>query len=164
MVSGLLVSLFSIATGAMEKNQRLKDEINRLKGEDGKAQVKANKRGAFSSEKERKAAEEGVSSVAQKIGFKLTKEKLAALGEKRIPSQPVSSEIKMLESEFDKLFSTRTGYRQLDDRIEKIKSKKELDSHKFILSNHPRKSSVFGLFLFAPNKMRYQIFPESVEI
>ncbi len=119
-VPGLFESLFSIATGAMETIQRLKDEINRLKGEDGKAQVKANTRSSFSTEKERKAAEDAVSSVAPEIGFRLTKEKLAALGEKRIPAEvldileALKNKTFHCEKEFMKAITEKIGKKQAD--------------------------------------------------
>ena len=38
---------------------------------------------------------------------------------------PLDAEIKELEKEFDSLFSIRTGYPELDERIEKIGNKKK---------------------------------------
>ena len=40
-------------------------------------------------------------------------------------TSPSSESAKLLSSEFDQLFSTKTGYQQLDDRIKKTKRKKE---------------------------------------
>ena len=79
----ILENCYSIAKEATEKIQQLNDEINRLKGEDGKAEIKANSGGSYSTEKERKEAE--ASSTPPEIGFRLTEYKLKAMGEKRIP-------------------------------------------------------------------------------
>ena len=76
----LLESCYSIATVSTVTIQQLKGEINRLKGEYGKAKIKADTGSSYSTEKERKAAE--ASLVPTEIGFKLTKDKLKALGEK----------------------------------------------------------------------------------
>ncbi len=78
----LLESCYSIATVSTVTIQQLKDEINRLKGEYGKAKIKADTGSSYSTEKERKAAE--ASLAPPEIGFKLSKDKLKALGEKRI--------------------------------------------------------------------------------
>ena len=40
-------------------------------------------------------------------------------------SDPADEKAKLLSDEFDILFSTKTGYKQLDDRISKTKAKKE---------------------------------------
>lgn len=79
----MLESCHSIATASAGKIQQLNDEVNRLKGEDGKAKIKANSGGSYSTEKERKEAE--ASSAPPEIGFRLTEYKLKAMGEKRIP-------------------------------------------------------------------------------
>jgi hypothetical protein len=67
--------------------QSLKDEINRLKGEQGKPDIKANKKkdGDVSSEKERREAEETEADKAKKEGFKLNKGSLEKLKEQRLP-------------------------------------------------------------------------------
>ena len=68
-----------------DENQKLKDEINRLKGEQGKPDVKPNKKkdGNVSSEKERKQAEE--SDEKNREGFKFDKNSLEKLKEQRLP-------------------------------------------------------------------------------
>lgn len=65
--------------------QKLKDEINRLKGEQGKPEIKPdNSKGKnISSDPERKKAEE----EAPKEGFKLDKSSLEKLKENRIPGE-----------------------------------------------------------------------------
>jgi len=69
------------------ENQSLKDEINRLKGEQGKPDIKANKKkdGDVSSEKDRREAEETEADKAKKEGFKLNKSSLEKLKEQRLP-------------------------------------------------------------------------------
>lgn len=68
------------------ENQSLKDEINRLKGEQGKPDIKANvkKNTDISSEQERKKAEEEVNS-GDREGFKFDKASLEKLQEQRLP-------------------------------------------------------------------------------
>jgi hypothetical protein len=79
----ILESCYSIAAASKEEIQRLVDEINKLKGEDGKAKIKGNTCSSYSTEKERQAGQ--ASSKPSEIGFKLTKDKLEALGETQIP-------------------------------------------------------------------------------
>ncbi len=71
------------------KVQQLTNEINRLKGEQGKPDIKANKKqdGDISSEKERRDAEESDEDRVKKIGFKLDKSALKKLKEQRLPIQ-----------------------------------------------------------------------------
>lgn len=79
----ILENCYSIAVASREKIQRLVDEINTLKGEDGKPKIKGNTGSSYSTEKERQAGQ--ASSKPSEIGFKLTKDKLEALGETQIP-------------------------------------------------------------------------------
>ena len=67
-----------------DENQKLKNEINRLKGEQGKPDIKPNKKkdGNVSSEEERKKAEED--GKANQEGFKFDKRSLEKLKEKRL--------------------------------------------------------------------------------
>ncbi len=69
------------------ENQTLKDEINRLKGEQGKPDIKPNKKkaGDISSEQERKQAEEADEHQSNREGFKLDKGSLEKLKEQRLP-------------------------------------------------------------------------------
>ncbi|MCP4163882.1 MAG: hypothetical protein GY760_27795, partial [Deltaproteobacteria bacterium] len=75
-------------TNLLKENQTLKDEINRLKGEQGKPDIKANKKkdGNISSEKERQDAETSEDEISRE-GFKLDKASLEKLKENRIPAQ-----------------------------------------------------------------------------
>jgi len=72
----------------IEENQSLKDEINKLKGEQGKPVFKPNKKndGDISSEDERKKAE-APDDETNLEGFKLDKPCLEKLKENRIPEQ-----------------------------------------------------------------------------
>ena len=115
---GLLESSCSIAASLAETVQRQKDEINKLKGEDGKAQIKAAAGGSYSTDKERKAAEP--SSEPPAIGFRLTKDKLTALREKRIPEDvlDILTQIKnksfSSESEFMEAVTNTIGKERAD--------------------------------------------------
>ena len=91
-VSAILNIVEALVTQVDElenENQALKDEINRLKGEQGKPDIKANKKqdGDISSEKERRDAEESDEDRAKKVGFKLDKSTLEKLKEQRLPVQ-----------------------------------------------------------------------------
>lgn len=81
----LLESSHCIASELTEKVQAQRDEINRLKGEHGKAKVKGSAGKSFSSEEDRAAAEDAM-SLPPAIGFRLTKNKLRTLKENRIPA------------------------------------------------------------------------------
>ncbi len=90
-----------------DENQKLKDEINHLKGEQGKPNIKPNKKkdGKISSENERKQAEED--SEKKRVGFKFDKKSLEKLKEQRLPIE-------------------------LLDEIEKICGKKYSDEETFV--------------------------------
>ncbi|MCP4755788.1 MAG: transposase, partial [Proteobacteria bacterium] len=77
----------SRASTLTEKVQELEDEINKLKGESGKALIKSNTDDSYSTEEERKAIE----SKPSEVGFALSKKKLAALRETRIPETVLDS-------------------------------------------------------------------------
>ncbi len=79
--------LVSDNTRLKEANQVLKDENNRLKGEQGKPNIKPNKNkdGDISSEQERKEAEMAAEGTNQE-GFKFDKISLEKLKEQRIPA------------------------------------------------------------------------------
>lgn len=72
----------------LKENQSLKDEVNRLKGEQGKPDIKANRKkdGNISSEKERKDAEAEENEINREC-FKLDKSSLEKLKENRIPGE-----------------------------------------------------------------------------
>lgn len=108
-----------IALNLTEKVQAQKDEINRLKGEHGKAAIKGSTRGSFSSEEDRAAAE-SKTSPPPAIGFRLTKNKLMALEEDRIPADILEklSGIKGVayssEAEFMEAILTLIGEKQAE--------------------------------------------------
>ena len=79
----LTENCYSIAEASAIQIQHLKDEINRLKGENGKPQIKPNVETSYSTEQERKEAEAALNPP--EIGFKLSKDKLKALSESGIP-------------------------------------------------------------------------------
>ena len=75
----LVENLVSKNTNLTEENQTLKNEINELKGEQGKPVIKPNKKdGNISSEDERKQAEASVDGINRE-GFKLNKSTLDKL-------------------------------------------------------------------------------------
>jgi hypothetical protein len=75
-------------TRLRKENQALKDEINKLKGEQGKPDIKPNNKndGDISSEQERKDAEASEDEISRE-GFKLGKPSLEKLKENRIPAE-----------------------------------------------------------------------------
>ena len=100
-------------TSLIEKNQALQDEVNRLKGEQGKPNIKANKKkdGDISSEGERKEAEDK-DDKKNREGFKISKPSLEKLKENKIPGEV----LKQLESLIGKKYSNK------DEFIEAVKS------------------------------------------
>lgn len=100
-------------TRLREENQALKDEINKLKGEQGKPDIKANNKddGDISSEQERKDAETPEDEISRE-GFKLGKPSLEKLKENRIPAE-VLEQLKRLTG---KKYSSKAEF------IEAVKS------------------------------------------
>jgi len=100
-------------TSLLKENQALKDEINRLKGEQGKPDIKANKNndGNISSEKERKDAE-AIEDEINREGFKLDKSCLEKLQENGIPGE-ILEQLKSLD---------RIKYSTKGEFIEAVKS------------------------------------------
>lgn len=88
----LIEDLASINEKQEQLIQKQRDEINKLKGEQGKPNIKPNKKGKndFSSEKERKEAEAS-GEERNKEGFKLDKPTLEKLEEQRIPVEILES-------------------------------------------------------------------------
>ncbi|MCF6177637.1 MAG: transposase [Victivallaceae bacterium] len=82
---GIFEQCYSIAESSAIMIQQLKDDVNRLKGEDGKPIVEPNRTNSYSTDKDRKAAETTPESAP--IGFKLPSNKLDALAETRIPKR-----------------------------------------------------------------------------
>jgi len=100
-------------TRLREENQALKDEINELKGEQGKPDIKPNNKndGDISSEQERKDAEASEDKLSRE-GFKLGKLSLEKLKENRIPAE-VLEQLKRLTG---KKYSSKAEF------IEAVKS------------------------------------------
>jgi hypothetical protein len=110
----LVEDVVSENTRLLEEKQTLKDEINRLKGEQGKPDIKPNKKkdGNISSEKERKDAETSDDEVSQE-GFKLDKASLEKLKENRI-SADVLEQLKSLTG---KKYSNRAGFTEAVESV-----------------------------------------------
>ena len=102
-----LEEVFSEYTRLTAENQTLKDEINRLKGEQGKPDIKANsnKDGDISSEQARKGAET-VSDGSNREGFKIGKLSLEKLKENRIPVEV----LELLKSLIGKKYSNQAEF------------------------------------------------------
>ena len=79
--------------------QKQRDEINHLKGEQGKPDIKSNKADDFSSEGERREAEEA--GEKHKEGFKLDRSTLGKLEEQRIPGDVLESLDKIKGKRYD---------------------------------------------------------------
>ncbi len=103
----LVEDLASENTRLREENQALKDEINRLKGEQGKPEIKPNRKkdGNISSEQERKEAETLEGERGQE-GYKFDKPSLEKLKEDRIPSEVLDQ----LESLIGQKYSTKAKF------------------------------------------------------
>ena len=109
----LVEDVVSDNTNLLEENQSLKDEVNRLKGEQGKPDIKANKKkdGDISSENERKEAETEEDEINREC-FKLDKFSLEKLKENRIPGE-ILEQLKSLSG---------TKYSNKDEFTEAVKS------------------------------------------
>jgi Transposase IS66 family len=109
----LVEDVFSDNTRLREENQALKDEINKLKGEQGKPDIKPNNKndGDISSEQERKDAEASEDEISRE-GFKLGKPSLEKLKENRIPAEVLEH----LKSLTGKKYSSKAEF------IEAVKS------------------------------------------
>ena len=120
----MLESSCSLISKLTDTVQGLKDEINRLKGEDGKARIKPNVGGVYSTEEERKAAE--APSKPPATSFALTNSKLTALREKRIPEDVLDSlsEIK------NKKFSSEKDFME---SVANLIGPKDADTYREIL-------------------------------
>jgi len=84
----LVEDVFSDKISLLDENQKLKDAINKIKGEQGKPDIKAGikKDGNISSDKERKDAESPEDEINRE-GFKLDQSSLEKLKENRIPGE-----------------------------------------------------------------------------
>jgi hypothetical protein len=124
---GLLDSCIAVADRLEETVQLKDDEINRLKGEDGRAQFKGAGASSHSSEKERKTAE-GETDPPE-TGFRLTREKLDALRENAIPDHLLV----MLENLKNKAFKTEIEFMEA---VTGIIGAEEADKHRQHLLKH----------------------------
>ncbi len=97
----------SAYTRLREEYQKLNDEMNRLKGEQGKPDIKPNKKkdGDISSEKERKDAETSEDGLSRDY-FKLDNASLVKLKENRIPIEV----LEQLENLAGKKYSDQTEF------------------------------------------------------
>jgi len=109
----LVEDVLSDNTRLREENQALKYEINKLKGEQGKPDIKPNNKndGDISSEQKRKDAETPEDEISRE-GFKLGKPSLEKLKENRIPAE-VLEQLKRLTG---KKYSSKAEF------IESVKS------------------------------------------
>ena len=116
-----------------KENQSFKDEINRLKGEQGKPEIKANKPhdGDISSEKERLEAEKEEGSKANKEGFKLGKNALEKLKEKNLPLELLEQLAAMKGNKY----SDETKF---INEIESIIGTQLTSEHRLLLIKHAR--------------------------
>jgi len=121
-------------TRLREENQALKDEINKLKGEQGKPDIKPNNKndGDISSEQERKDAEASEDKLSRE-GFKLGKPSLEKLKENRIPAEV----LEQLKSLTGKKYSSKAEF------IEAVKSAigSDLTNQHIVLVNLQRVKS-----------------------
>ena len=116
-----------------QENQELKDEINRLKGEHGKPEIKANirKDGNISSEQERKSAEQLDNEQSKHEGFKLDKVSLEKLKEQRLPIQL----LEQLESLNSKKYSNE---KEFLTAVEAVTGKDLTEQYKALLVKYAR--------------------------
>jgi len=114
-----------------DENQKLKDEINRLKGEQGKPNIKPNKKkdSNVSSEKERKQAEED--SEKKREGFKFDKNSLEKLKEQRLPIDLLDE----LEKMGGKKYSDKETF---VSAIESVLGKSLTDQYRTLLLKYAR--------------------------
>jgi len=125
----ILESCHSIASTQVQMIQQLKNEINRLKGEQGKPTIKPDKAKSYSTEKERKEAE--FIPEPSKIGFRLTKEKLAALQENQIPKEILDR----LAGIINRPFSSENEFME---KVASVIGKQKAKAYKNLLLKHCR--------------------------
>lgn len=101
ILSNLVESLVLALNESNAEIQKLKDEVNRLKGEQGKPDIKQNKKdGDISSEKERKAAETNLDNKNDRKGFNLDKASIKKLKETALPADLLEQLLKISHEEF----------------------------------------------------------------
>ena len=93
LLLNLVEEVVSETTTLRQENQALRDEINRLKGEQGKPTIKPNtrKREPVSCEQERRQAEQVEAAGGAHEGFKLDASSLEKLKEHRLPDDVLES-------------------------------------------------------------------------
>ena len=113
--------------------QTLTDEINRLKGEQGKPNIRPNKKsdGDVSSEKERRQAEESDEDGIPKEGFKLGKSSLEQLKEQDLPVEL----LEQLDAMKGNKYSSETEFIQ---EIESLVGPELTEQHRTLLIKYAR--------------------------
>ncbi len=129
----LLEGLASENARLKQENQVLNDEINRLKGEQGKPEIKANVRkdGNISSEQERRSAEQLDNKQLNKEGFKLDKGSLEKLKEQQLPVELLDQ----LESLNSKKYSSE---KEFLNALESVIGKDLTEKHRSLLVKYAR--------------------------
>ncbi len=129
----LVEDVFLEKTLLLDENQTLKDTINRLKGEQGKPNIKPNKKkdGDISSEKERKDAEASENEGNVKY-FKLDKNSLEKLKENRISREV----LEQLDSLTGKKYSNEAEF---SEAVESIIGNDLKNQHINTLVKHARR-------------------------
>jgi hypothetical protein len=130
---GKLLAIFeecySIAKSSAATVQKLKDDVNRLKGENGKPIIKPNNSNSYSTEKDRKDAE--TTSESEKTGFKLPGNKLDALAETRIPKTVLQALAVIKNKKF-------TDEDEFITEIAKVIGKEQADEYRKLLLEYGR--------------------------
>ncbi len=114
----LIEELASDNARLREEIQILRDENNHLKGEQGKPDIKPNKKknGNISSEQERQAAEKSDDESLTQEGFRLSKNSLEKLKEQRLPVEL----LEQLEVLNEKKYCSKTDFlRAIESEIGK---------------------------------------------
>lgn len=126
-----LENLYTENAYLRQENQNLKNEINKLKGEQGTPNVKKSilVTKGFSSENERIEAERSNSPEQSDYGFKLDKKTLSKLQENDIPKNI----LELLEKNTKKTYSTE---KEFISAIEIIIGEKNVKIYKSKLINH----------------------------
>jgi hypothetical protein len=131
--AGKLLAIFeecyAIAESSAATIQKLKDDVNRLKGENGKPIIKPNNSNSYSTEKDRKDAE--TTSESEKTGFKLPGNKLDALAETRIPETVLQALTVIKNKKF-------TDEDEFIAEIAKVIGKEQADEYRKLLLEYGR--------------------------
>ena len=132
----LVEDVFSDKISLLDENQKLKDAINKIKGEQGKPDIKAGikKDGNISSDKERKDAESPEDEINRE-GFKLDQSSLEKLKENRIPGEV----LEQLQSLAGIKYSNKTEF---------------VDAVKSVIGSHLTNKHIKTLLKYAQYKKR----------